>query len=1023
MKISFSTLACPDYSWTDIYSMAKDLRFDGIEVRGLGEDIFAVKARPFTDSQIPLTVKKLNELGLEIPCLASGCALKFKENHNQNIVEITQYIVLAQKLGTPYIRILGDSDPEENSEVDDNYVADVLHTLGMIAEGFGVTLLVETNGVYADTKRLRTLLDTVNSPYVCALWDVHHPYRYKGELPNETIKNLGDYIRHVHIKDSIITENGLEYRMLGDGDLPLYNMLDCLYDNEYDGYVSLEWVKRWASELSDAGIVFPRFSDYMQDYMQSRVGEAPLQKNMRNTGEYIWPKETLIDLTFSEVLDKMVEKFPEQPCFCYTELDYNRTYKEFRDDVDTFARSLIAMGVKKGDHVAIWATNVPQWFITFWATTKIGAVLVSVNTAYKIHEVEYLLRQSDTHTLVMIDGYKDSDYIGIIKEICPELATCPKGELKSKRLPTLKNIVTIDKSYSGCYSWDEAIKLADKVSQSEVLSRSSCVHKDDVCNMQYTSGTTGFPKGVMLTHYNVVNNGKNIGDCMDLSTADRMMIQVPMFHCFGMVLAMTSCMTHGATMSPITAFSPRKGLECINKEKITAFHGVPTMFIAMLEHSDFEKTDFSYMRTGIMAGSPCPIKVMEDVVEKMNMKEICIVYGQTEASPGCTMSKITDSIDVRVSTVGAAMFGIECKIVDPETNEELPDNTDGEFVARGYNIMKGYYKMPEATSVAIDSEGWLHTGDLARRLPDGNYKITGRIKDMIIRGGENIYPKEIEDFLYTNPKIKDVQVIGVPDEQYGEEIMACVILKEGETSTEEEIKDFVRSHMAKHKVPRFIDFVDKFPMNAAGKILKYKMREDAVNKLKLRQKTAFDASNSNMGINSAVSTIRDKFGFNLPSEMCPNFRTELKKASQKLGRAMTPDELYSFFESQYVKVKSPYDLKKYKLFEENDLDGEVVVDFEGSMEVNDEIKSISGKGNGPIDAFFNALESVDITSYKFVSYSEHAISTGADSKAVSYIHLERNGEALYGVGIDNNISLASIKGIVAAINRFEKRYN
>ena len=327
----------------------------------------------------------------------------------------------------------------------------------------------------------------------------------------------------------------------------------------------------------------------------------------------------------------------------------------------------------------------------------------------------------------------------------------------------------------------------------------------------------------MLTHYNVVNNGKAIGDCMDLSTADKMMIQVPMFHCFGMVLAMTAAMTHGTTMCPITAFSPRKGLHCINQEKITAFHGVPTMFIAMLEHPDFEKTDFSHMRTGIMAGSPCPVKVMQDVVDKMHMPEICITYGQTEASPGCTMSKTTDSLDVRVNTVGGAMFGVECKIVDPETGEDLPDEVDGEFCARGYNIMKGYYKMPEAT-------------------PEGNFKITGRIKDMIIRGGENIYPKEIEDFIYTHPKVRDVQVIGVPDEQYGEEIMAVVILKEGETSSEEEIKTYVRDHMAKHKVPRYVTFVKEFPMNAAGKILKYKMREDAVELLKLQKAASIETA-------------------------------------------------------------------------------------------------------------------------------------------------------------------------------------
>ena len=843
MKISFSTLACPDFSWADIYSMAKDLGFHGIEVRGLGDDIFAVNARPFTDAQLPKTVEKLNSLGLEIPCLASGCGLKFKEDYDRNISEITQYIVLAKKLGTPYIRVLGDLHPQPEGEVDDEFVVSTLKLLGTIAQGFGVCLLVETNGVYADTKRLRALLDKVGMPSVAALWDMHHPCRYAGESARQTVENLGSYIKYVHVKDSIVKDGKCEYRMMGEGDLPILEMLDALVGIGYDGYISLEWVKRWANELSDAGIVFPQFSHYMQNYMESLSRhEGELQDNNAHTGKYVWPKETLINETFPDVLDRMVKEFPDQYCFRYTELDYTRTYSEFRDDVDRFARALIAMGVKKGDHVAIWATNVPQWYITFWAATKIGAVLVTVNTAYKIHEAEYLLRQSDTHTLVMIDGFKDSDYVGIIKELCPELKESEPGNLHSKRLPVLRNIITVDSKQPGCYTWEEAQVLADSVPQSEVEARRRSIDKHDVCNMQYTSGTTGFPKGVMLTHYNVVNNGKAIGDCMDLSTADRMMIQVPMFHCFGMVLAMTASMTHGTTMCPITAFSPRKGLHCINQERITAFHGVPTMFIAMLEHPDFEKTDFSYMRTGIMAGSPCPVKVMQDVVEKMHMPEICITYGQTEASPGCTMSKTTDSLDVRVNTVGGEMFGVSCKIVDPETGEDLPDDMDGEFVAKGYNIMKGYYKMPEATAAAIDKDGWLHTGDLARRTPEGNYKITGRIKDMIIRGGENIYPKEIEDFIYTHPKVKDVQVIGVPDEQYGEEIMACVILKEGETSSEEEIKEFVLSHMAKHKVPRYVGFVKEFPMNAAGKILKYKMREEAVELLKLQKANSIETA-------------------------------------------------------------------------------------------------------------------------------------------------------------------------------------
>lgn len=843
MKLAFSTVGCPDYNWTEIYSMAKDLGFQGIEMRVTGGEYFSLHARPFKAENIESTLSDLKKRHLEIPCLSSNCSLKYKEKTEENIMKLMEYIELAYKLGTPYIRILADEHAKEEGEVDDNHVIEVLKKLMPFAEVKNVTLLVETNGVYADTSRLKNLLDSVPSDNIGALWDIHHPYRFKNEQPEETIRNLGAYVKYVHVKDSVMDGDKVSYRLMGEGDIPFGKAWKSLESINYEGYISFEWVRNYAPDLENAGVVFPHFIHYMNQYISQAELTGRLYANARKTGKYVWPKEHLIDLTFPQVLDRMAEEFPDQQAFKYYELDYDRTYSQFRDDVDTFARSLIALGVKPGDHVAIWATNIPQWYITFWATTKIGAVLVTVNTAYKIHEAEFLLRQSDTHTLVMIDGYKDSNYSEIIGELCPELKTANKYRpLFMKRLPFLRNIITCGFEKEGCYTWEEAIELSNHVPIEEVYRRASAVDKDDVCNMQYTSGTTGFPKGVMLTHYNVVNNGKAIGDCMDLSTADRLMIQVPMFHCFGMVLAMTASMTHGTTMCPITAFSPRKGLACITREKITAFHGVPTMFIAMLGHPDFEKTDFSHMRTGIMAGSPCPIKVMEDVINKMHMDEICITYGQTEASPACTMSKTTDTIETRVATVGGNIFGVECKIVDPETGEDLPVNVDGEFVARGYNIMKGYYKMPEATAAAIDKDGWLHTGDMARMDESGNYKITGRIKDMIIRGGENIYPKEIEDFIYTHPKVKDVQVIGVPDKDYGEEIMACVILKEGETATEEEIKEYVASHMAKHKTPRYVDFVDSFMMNAAGKILKYKMREEAVKKLGLQQAASIETA-------------------------------------------------------------------------------------------------------------------------------------------------------------------------------------
>ncbi len=843
MKLSFSTIGCPNFSWQEITAMAKDCGFNGIEIRGMGQESFSAITNAMSAESIAQTKAELTKKRLEIACVSSASPLKYADRKQANIQEITAQIDMASLLNAPYVRILGDECAMVDGEVDDSVVLSALKELAQYAESKGVMLLVETNGVYANTARLAKLLQAVASDSVGALWDIHHPYRYMGESAGKTVENLGAYIKHVHIKDSVIENGATVYKIVGEGDIPVDSFIMALNSINYEGYISLEWLKKYAPYLGEAGIVFPNFASYMSVHTGNKIATRKLMDNNHKTGKYVWEKNKLIDYTFPQVLDRMIEEFPDQECFHYTTLDYTRTYKEFGDDVDKFAKALIGLGVKAGDHVAIWATNLPQWFITFWATTKIGAVLVTVNTAYKIHEAEYLLRQSDTHTVVMIDGYKDSDYVGIVKEICPELQSHKAGTpLHAKRLPFLRNVITIESKQNGCLTWEEAQEYGNSVDIHEVYRREASISKDEVCNMQYTSGTTGFPKGVMLTHYNVVNNGKAIGDCMDLSTADRMMIQVPMFHCFGMVLAMTSCMTHGATMCPIPAFSPSKGLDCINKAKITAFHGVPTMFIAMLGHKNFDSTDFSYMRTGIMAGSPCPVKVMEEVVAKMNMSEICITYGQTEASPGCTMSHTTDSIETRVSTVGSAMFGVECKIVDPETYEDLPDNTDGEFVARGYNIMKGYYKMPEATASAIDKDGWLHTGDLARRDENGNYKITGRIKDMIIRGGENIYPKEIEDFIYTHEKVSDVQVIGVPDKQYGEEIMACVILKPDITSSEAEIKEYCMSHMAKHKTPRYVAFVDSFPMNAAGKILKYKMRENAIAELSLQDANSIETA-------------------------------------------------------------------------------------------------------------------------------------------------------------------------------------
>lgn len=549
-----------------------------------------------------------------------------------------------------------------------------------------------------------------------------------------------------------------------------------------------------------------------------------------------------IENTLGGVLDDLSKNNPNGWAVRYTDRNYFRTWKELNDEADLIARGMMSLGVKKGDHVAIWATNTPEWILTLFAAAKIGAVLVTVNTNFKIFELEYLLRQSDTKLLVMIGGFKNNDYVATVNELLPELKTT-SGEIESEHLPFLKRVVFAGKETpKGMLNFEDLKILGGDFPVEIYEENKKTLNTHDVVNMQYTSGTTGFPKGVMLTHYNILNNGKTIGDGMKFTKNDKLCITVPFFHCFGLVLAMMACITHGTTMVPVERYSPVPVMNAISVEKCTAVHGVPTMFIAMLEHAQFNNFDFSSLRTGIMAGSPCPIEVMKKVIDKMNMREIVIVFGQTEASPGCTMTTTSDSIDKRVNTVGRAFPGVECKIIDPDTGEELPINTPGEFCARGYNIMKGYYKMPEATAQAIDKDGWLHTGDLCTVDEDGYYKVVGRIKDMIIRGGENIYPKEIEECLYTCDKVSDVQVIGVPSEAYGEEVMACVILKEGEEMTEEEVKEFVGARMAKHKVPRYVRFVDSFPTNAAGKIQKFKMREEAIEILKLQTAASIETA-------------------------------------------------------------------------------------------------------------------------------------------------------------------------------------
>ena len=823
MRLSFSTIGWQDLGFDELVEAALDAELEGVEFYDLARrPDLAQKGGPFDRYNAQTTARRLREQGLSIPCLDSSCELA----DAASVPALAELIATARAMQIPAVSAPCYIDDEAAVR------SNVAGLLPLAAEA-NVKLLIRTTGIYSDTARLRSLMDSFASDNLAALWEVHHPLRDHGEDPGDTIEHLGAYVAHVHLRDS---DEAGAYTVIGEGSLPIVEVVRALASIDYDGFVSLEWKPEWLEGMDDAGILLPHFANYMSRFEQTRGKKKRLYPNHDGTGEYVWKKDELIDLTFSQVLDRMVEEFPDQLAFKYTTLDYTRTYEEFRRDVDDFARALVSLGVRPGSKVAIWATNVPAWYICFWATVKIGAILVTVNTAYKIHEAEYLLRQSDTHTLVMIESALDSNYRAIIDELCPEIATAQKGEpLHCERLPFLRNVITVGFTQSGCLSFEEAMARADMVPLETVQNMAARVRPDDVCNMQYTSGTTGFPKGVMLTHYNVVNNGKCIGDRMGLSTADRMMIQVPMFHCFGMVLSMTSSMTHGATMSPIPYFNAKAALSCITQERITCFNGVPTMFIAMFNHPDYKKTDFSHMRTGIMAGAGCPPELMRRAAQpdEMNMAGIVSVYGQTESAPGSTMSAWTDSIDVRTETVGYDFPHVECKIVDPETGEELADGQTGEFCSRGYNTMKGYYKMPKATKETVDAQGWLHSGDLACRDEQGNYRITGRLKDMIIRGGENIYPKEIEEFIYTHPKVQDVQVIGVPDERYGEEAYAAIILKKGETLDEDEMRSYIADHMARHKVPRYIEFVAAFPMNAAGKVLKYKMREEAAAKLGL----------------------------------------------------------------------------------------------------------------------------------------------------------------------------------------------
>ncbi|MGD7044412.1 AMP-binding protein [Jeotgalibacillus proteolyticus] len=545
----------------------------------------------------------------------------------------------------------------------------------------------------------------------------------------------------------------------------------------------------------------------------------------------------LLHRTVGDMLHQTAKAFPETEAYVYPEKGIRRSYSEFDKETDELAKAFIGLGIEKGEHVAIWSDNKRQWLLSQFATGKMGAVLVTVNTNYQEKELHYLLEQSDATTLILGEEFKGTSYIDIIQSLCPELAEGEKGALNCAALPHLKRVIVMsEQEYPGIFTWRQFEAYAQRITDQQLKEKMKALHPDDVINIQYTSGTTGFPKGVMLSHDNIVNNGQIIGDFMNLTSEDRLCIPVPFFHCFGCVLGNMAAVTHGSTMVIIEQFEPKKVLQAVQDEKCTALHGVPTMFISELNHPDYASFNTSSLRTGIMAGSPCPIEVMKKVIHDMGAAEITICYGQTEASPVITQTKWDDAIEKRVSTVGKPHPHVEVKIIDPVTQEEVPPGTPGELCARGYLIMKGYYKNEEATREAIDPDGWLHTGDIAVLDADGYIEITGRIKDMIIRGGENIYPREVEEFLYQHPSIQDVQVIGVPDAKYGEELMAWVILKDSETLTAEELRNACKGKISHHKIPKYIEFVSSYPMTASGKIQKYILREMSREKAAVKTK-------------------------------------------------------------------------------------------------------------------------------------------------------------------------------------------
>lgn len=549
-------------------------------------------------------------------------------------------------------------------------------------------------------------------------------------------------------------------------------------------------------------------------------------------------------LTIGQVLRQTTRRFPQNDAIVFCQPRSRMTWSEFDAAVDRVARGLLGLGFKTGDHFGIWATNVPAWVLLQFATARIGVVLVNINPAYRCSELKYAIRQSDIRGLALVDSFKTSNYIAMMQEACPELAQSVPGYLQSDEFPKLRWVISLrGPTPAGMISWDELLAEANEVPPSRLDEIASKLNPLDPINIQYTSGTTGSPKGAMLSHRNILLNAFYAGDCQRLTANDRVCLPVPLYHCFGCVLGTLCCATHGAAMVfPAESFNPCATLAAVEQEQCTALYGVPTMFIAQLEHEEYAQRDLSSLRTGIMSGSPCPIETMKRLAYEVGAREITCGYGQTEMSPLITMCRTDDPLELRVSTVGRPLPGVEVKLVDVETGAELGDCQSGEICGRGHGVMLGYYNMPDKTAEAIDADGWLHTGDIGLREPNGYYRITGRLRDLIIRGGENIYPREIEERLYQHPAVAEVQVVGVPDRRYGEEVLAWVKLKSEKTATEDELREFCRQSLAHFKTPRYWKFVESFPTTVTGKIQKYRIRQQAIVDLGLQDAAGIETA-------------------------------------------------------------------------------------------------------------------------------------------------------------------------------------